>query len=135
MIVATFCVKLGGKQQYQVPLAVTIPLPAIILLTVFLLPESPRWLLLRNQDEKALRSLQRIRPSLQHTTCIKDELLEMKAAITEEKRQATGSALRDIIRNPVDRRRTTLSVVVELTERATGATWQNSTSRHWNTYL
>lgn len=116
VVVATFCVKLSGIQQYQVPLAVNIPLPAIIFMAIFLLLESPRWLLLRNQDEKAMRSLQRIRHPLQQITYIKDKLLEIKAAITKEKRHAIDSALRDVIRNPVDRRKTTLSVVVELTE-------------------
>lgn len=77
-----------------------------------------------------MRSLQRIRPSSEPNTCIKDELLAMKAAIDEEKRQAKGSALRDIIKNPVDRRRATLAIIIELTERATGATWQNSASQY-----
>lgn len=131
MIVATFCVKLGGKQQYQTPLVINIPLPSIVLLSIMFLPESPRWLLLRRQDEKATRSLQRFRPSSEPATCIKDEVLEMKAVIYEEMRQARGSAHRDIIKNPVDRRRATLSIVIELTERATGATWQNSTSRYY----
>lgn len=133
MIVATFCVQLGDKRQYRVLLAVTIPLPVIILSSTFFLPESPRWLLLRDQNEKAMRSLQRLRPSFQPTTSAKHELLEMKAAIGEEKRQTTGSVPRDIVLNPVNRRRATMSVVVELTERATGLlgrTVRLSTGKH-----
>lgn len=104
MIVATLCVKLGGTQQYQISLVLTIPLPSIILSPILFLPESPRRLL-RSQEEKARRPLQRIRPSFASATCIEDELLERKAAIDEEKRQARGSAPRDIIKNHVDRRR------------------------------
>lgn len=124
MIVATSCARLNDKQQYRVPLAVTMPLPAIILLSILFLPESPTWLLLRGQDGKATRSLHRLRHSLQPTIFTKDELSGMKAAIAEGKRQAKGSSLRDIVLNPAYRRRATLSVVVELTERATGVTWE-----------
>lgn len=49
-----------GPLQWRFPLALQLIFPFIIAPILFFTPESPRWLLLIDQEEKALQSLQRL---------------------------------------------------------------------------
>lgn len=49
-----------GPLQWRLPLAIQLIFPFIIFPIWFLIPESPRWLLLVNKEERALHSIARL---------------------------------------------------------------------------
>lgn len=96
---------------------------------IFVVPESPRWLLLQNKEEKARKSLKALKPKTESDKNIDIELSYMKAAIDEEKRLAQGVAFIDVFRHPVDRRRALLVIGTAMLNPITGITWHGSKSR------
>ncbi|KAJ0119075.1 sugar transporter 4 [Diaporthe amygdali] len=131
-IVANYSVKLPGRQQYLIPLGVSLVFSAVFMFgAVFIVPESPRWLLLQNKDDEARRSLKALKPETESDNDINAELAYMKAAIDEEKRLAQGVTFKDAFRHPVDRRRTMLVIGTALLTPVTGITWHGT----YGTYM
>ncbi|KAG6358929.1 hypothetical protein INS49_012449 [Diaporthe citri] len=107
-------------------------IPVIFMLGgVFIVPESPRWLLLQNKENKARKSLKALKPKSESEENISIELSYMKAAIDEEKRLARGVAFMDVFRHPVDRRRALLVIGTALLNPITGITWHGT----YGTYM
>lgn len=82
------------------------------------IPESPRWLLLQDKEEKARKALTWLRP---YPETVEPEITEIKAAIDTEKSMAGGTEIADLWRNPIDRRRTLLAVGAVSLQAASGA--------------
>ncbi|CBF79152.1 hypothetical protein AN7067.2 [Aspergillus nidulans FGSC A4] len=76
-----------SREAYRIPLYVCYPAPAILILTLPLLPESPRWLLQHGKPEAALRSLQFFRQGAYDEVAVQQEFEEMKAAAARERDQ------------------------------------------------
>lgn len=126
-IISNYSVKLSGRQQYQIPLGASLVISVIFMLGgIFVVPESPRWLLLQNREDKARKSLRALKPKAESEYNINTELSYMKAAIDEEKRLAQGVAYMDVFRNPIDRRRTLLVMGASLLNPLTGINWHGS---------
>jgi SP family sugar:H+ symporter-like MFS transporter len=117
-VVDNFTVKMGGKQSYIVSLGIVYVVPGIIAIGLLFVPESPRWLLQMDKEEKARKALHWLRPFPER---VEAELQEMKTAIDAEKALAHNSEIIDIWRNPVDRRRTLLAVGAVTLQAASGA--------------
>jgi hypothetical protein len=93
---------------------------------IFTVPESPRWLLLQEKEDKARQSLRALRPKNESEESINLDLSYMKAAIDEEKRLAESVAFIDMFRHPIDRRRTLLVLGIGILNPLTGVTWHSS---------
>lgn len=76
-----------SREAYRIPLYVCYPAPAVLILTLPLLPESPRWLLQHGKPEAALRSLQFFRRGAYDEVAVQQEFEEMKAAAARERDQ------------------------------------------------
>ncbi|KAH8819242.1 MFS transporter [Xylogone sp. PMI_703] len=114
-----YTVPLGGRKAYEVPLAVVYVVPGLIFIGLWFVPESPRWLLTHGDEDKSLRALMWLRP---FPELVPDEFAKMKAAIAEEALQSRGkAAVIEMFANPVDRRRTILSVASLLLQAGCGA--------------
>ncbi|KAI9760385.1 MAG: hypothetical protein M4579_001681 [Chaenotheca gracillima] len=112
-----FTSRLLSKASYMIPLGVIFVVPAIMALGLFFIPESPRWLVGRGRNEQALKSLQWLRPDHEDAMT---ELKEIQVAIDEERNAISGATIIDMFRNPVDRRRTLLSVAAVSVQAACG---------------
>lgn len=119
-IVDNFTVPLGGKKSYIIPLGVVLIIPGVIAIVLLFVPESPRWLLQKNKEEKAQIALQRLcpRPELAN-----EELAKIKLAIDAEAVLAQNTEIIDLWRNPVDRRRALLAIGAVCIQGASGASY------------
>jgi SP family sugar:H+ symporter-like MFS transporter len=117
-VIDNFTNPLGGRKSYVLPLGIVYIMPGILAIGMLFIPESPRWLLQLNQEERAHKALLWLRP---FPELVDAELHEMKTAIDAEKMLAHSSEMKDLFRNPVDRRRTLLAIGAVSLQAASGA--------------
>jgi SP family sugar:H+ symporter-like MFS transporter len=108
----------NGREAYLIPLGVIFIVPVLMSIGLFFIPESPRWLVLVDKKEQAEKALLWMRP---HPESVPEEIAEMQAAIDAEKAVNASANFIDIWKDPVDRRRTLLSIAVVTTQAASGA--------------
>ncbi|KAF1836257.1 general substrate transporter [Decorospora gaudefroyi] len=109
---------MDGRNSYLIPLATIYIVPVFLSIGLFFIPESPRWLCLVEKHALAEKSLMWMRP---HPESVPTELAEIQGAIDAEKAVKASANFMDIWRDPVDRRRTLLSIAAISTQAASGA--------------
>lgn len=104
--------------SWRFPLAFQIFFAAIILGFVMFLPESPRWLVLKNREEDAREVLSALLDDDPQSTMIQNELVAIKATVLE---MAKGS-FRDMFTMGEDRHfhRTMLAYVNQMFQQISG---------------
>ncbi|KZM25607.1 substrate-specific transmembrane transporter [Ascochyta rabiei] len=105
------------KRSYRIPLACLYIVPTLLTIGLFFVPESPRWLLHRGQNEKARESLMRLRQD--HGEELELEWSEMLRGVEEEQRIAKSTPFMDMFRGN-DLRRTLLSYGMMASQTASG---------------
>lgn len=73
-----------GTKQWRIPVAIQLIPGGLMLIGLFFLKESPRWLMKQDRCEEALRSLAYIRNEPQDSEAVQKEIAEIKASIDEE---------------------------------------------------
>lgn len=117
-VIDNFAAKIHSKNAYIIPLGIVHVVPLILSIGLFFIPESPRWLAARGRIDEAERALRRLRPA---EWSVADELDEMKTTLAAEARLQSSVGYRTLFRNPIDRRRTIISVLALTTQAASGA--------------
>ncbi|KAF2740095.1 general substrate transporter [Polyplosphaeria fusca] len=107
-----------SRESYLIPLGVIYIVPVVMSIGLFFIPESPRWLLLRGNHTAAEKSLLWMRPN---SAAVPNEIATMQAAILAEEHLASSASFIDVWKNPIDRRRTLLSIGAISTQAASGA--------------
>ncbi|KAH7002495.1 general substrate transporter [Ilyonectria destructans] len=110
--------KRPDKSSYLIPLGIIYVVPTILFISLFFIPESPRWLILQGRFDQAHKSLKWLRPD---DANVEEELAEIRLAIDNEQESASGVGFMDMFRHPVDRRRTMLSVGAVVLQAASGS--------------
>ncbi|KAL4892803.1 general substrate transporter [Aspergillus ambiguus] len=80
--------------SWRVPLAIPCVFSIVLLVSIFLFPESPRWLVRVGRHEEASRALSRVREDSINPDIIQQELAAIELSIEETARTAT--TMRDI---------------------------------------
>lgn len=99
--------KRPDKSAYLIPLGIVYVLPAILFVAAIFIPESPRWLILNGKLESGQRSVEWLRPRGANAA---DEATEIRLAVEKEQEDQSGIGFWDMFRDPIDRRRTILSI-------------------------
>ena len=106
------------KSAYVIPLGIVYIVPGLLAIGLIFVPESPRWLLMNDRQAEAEKSLRWFRPN---GWDISDEFAQIKTALEHERQLQSGVGIVDLFRNPVDRRRTFLSIAGVLIQAASGS--------------
>jgi hypothetical protein len=107
-----------GRDAYLIPLGIIYVVPAILSVVMWFIPESPRWLILQGKHEAGLKSLTWLRPDGADVTT---EAAVIRESIESERELGSDVGILDMFKNPVDRRRTTLSVCAVTLQAASGS--------------
>lgn len=90
--------KASGDLQWRVPLAISIIFSLLVLASVFMIPESPRWLVMAGRVDEAKRSLSVYRGLPLDDEDIRTEIAGVQASLEILSESAPGkSSLRDLI--------------------------------------
>ncbi|KAM5372440.1 hypothetical protein ACJZ2D_007478 [Fusarium nematophilum] len=110
--------KRPDRSAYLIPLGIIYVVPAIIFVAIFFIPESPRWLILQGRYDEGHKSLLWLRPD---GADVEQEVAEIRNAIEKERETTSGVGIVDMFNNPVDRRRTLLSIGAVTLQAASGS--------------
>ncbi|CAE7226471.1 unnamed protein product [Rhizoctonia solani] len=113
------CQYLNTDAQWRVPLAIQIVPAVLLLLGMFFLPFSPRWLIEKGRNEEALKVIQRLHGNKENAEFIKLEFAEMLEQIKYEKANMS-SKLSDLWATKPMLRRTLTGMGIQICCQFTG---------------
>ncbi|KIW38034.1 uncharacterized protein PV06_10010 [Exophiala oligosperma] len=95
------------KSAYLIPLGIVYIVPVVLSISMFFIPESPRWLILQGRYEEGVMALTWLRPK---GADVNSEATLIRTAIEKEMELKSTVGIWDMFRDPVNRRRTILAV-------------------------
>ncbi|KAL4938453.1 hypothetical protein BDV06DRAFT_231868 [Aspergillus oleicola] len=106
------CSYATGDFQWRFPLAFQCAPALIILIGIYWLPYSPRWLLEKERDEEALAVIKRLHGKASDDSSVRAEFHQMREQLRFEKSQYVAGWA-DLVNRPSNRRRFILAVLVQ----------------------
>ncbi|CEL59439.1 High-affinity glucose transporter OS=Kluyveromyces lactis (strain ATCC 8585 / CBS 2359 / DSM 70799 / NBRC 1267 / NRRL Y-1140 / WM37) GN=HGT1 PE=3 SV=1 [Rhizoctonia solani AG-1 IB] len=113
------CQYLNTDAQWRIPLAIQVAPAVLLLVGMFFLPFSPRWLVEKGRNEEALKVVQRLHGNEQNAEFIKLEFAEMLEQIKYEKANMS-SKLSDLWATKAMLKRTLTGAAVQVCAQLSG---------------
>jgi len=107
------------RHSYQLQLVILYVVPLWFCIFTWFLPESPRWLAARGENEKAMKSLTTLRGNSVESRYVEMEMAAIRKSIEVENELKTGSTFMDMFRG-TDLRRTGLCIGCAILHAASG---------------
>ena len=117
-VIDNFTAKMNNHQCYRIPLSIIYAVPVIITVGLFFIPESPRYLISKGKYEAARKGLVWMRPKGSN---VDEEIHSIQEAARLEQEISSSTGWLDLVRRPLDRKRTLLAVGAVTTQAASGA--------------
>ncbi|KAJ5289250.1 uncharacterized protein N7443_009503 [Penicillium atrosanguineum] len=116
---------LTGQWQYKPVMIAQASVPLILICGVWFMPESPRWLLMKNRHEDAKSALASFRKGKASPSDVSLELSLIQTALEEQRELAATTTYLDCFRGS-NLRRTLIAVVVQLMQQIQGNSFMNN---------
>ncbi|KAK9326886.1 general substrate transporter [Lipomyces starkeyi] len=116
-----------GDVQWRVPLAMQIPIPIVLMVSVLLVPFSPRWLIQQDRQGEAKKVLLQLHGS-ENTILADQELIQIREQINLEASQGNtswGPALRQLFSRRYIRRTCTAAFIITMGQLSGSSVIQN----------
>ncbi|KAF9632465.1 putative hexose transporter protein [Lasiodiplodia theobromae] len=113
-------VKYTSDAAWRIPVGVQAAMPAIQLIGIWFLPESPRWLCAKDRASEAFEVLAKYHANGDtHSAFIEQELFEIQETIRLEQQNSHGSWA-DLVRTPGNRKRLLLIILTAFFSQCSG---------------
>ncbi|KIW46759.1 uncharacterized protein PV06_02403 [Exophiala oligosperma] len=120
-VIAKRTSQLNTNWAWRIPFTLFFIIPTIVASLIWLLPESPRWLVLRNRHDDAVKSLQRLRKPETSEAQLMAEVNELETAVAQQPQK--GKFLE--IFKGTHLRRTMIACVVNFFQQASGQSFSS----------
>lgn len=107
---------------YRVPMAVQLVFPLLVLLFLWWVPESPRWLLRKGKPDKCDDALRLIHHE-DKTYSPQTDVAALQQDIDHEAAMAKESSWLDLVRDPIERRKVVYSAGALIAQQINGIQW------------
>lgn len=112
---------MSGNIQWRLPTAFQCLMPGIQLLCLWMLPESPRWLIHKGKDEKAKAILTKYHGNGNpQDSFVEWEFAEIRDTIRREETNSASSGWYELVRTPGNRKRVGLILFTAVISQCSG---------------
>lgn len=108
-----------GTKQWRIPVAIQIIPGGLMLVGLFFLRESPRWLMKQGRHDEAVESLAYIRNEPESSESVQREIAEIRAALAEETAATEGVTWKECLQKS-NRRRLLIAVFLMICQQFSG---------------
>ncbi|KAF2188511.1 general substrate transporter [Zopfia rhizophila CBS 207.26] len=113
-------IHLPGDLSWRLPTGLQCAMPGIQLVAIFLLPESPRWLISKGQHAKAKTILTKYHGNGSETNFVCWEFNEISGTLKLEKMASAESGWYEMVRTPGNRKRCLLIILTAIFSQCSG---------------
>ncbi|KAK1519802.1 sugar transporter [Colletotrichum paranaense] len=115
------------SRAYRIPFGLFYVIPSIVLALIWFIPESPRWLLLRDRVEEARKAHHLLREGTMSENDISNEFAKIQQFLLDEPEQGRTKELFQ----GVNRKRTAIAVGMSFFQQATGQAFASQYGAVW----
>jgi SP family sugar:H+ symporter-like MFS transporter len=108
--------------SYRIPTAVQLIFPLLVLAFLYWVPESPRWLMRRSKEERCESAL-RVLHKDDKTYTADADMMTIRGSLAAEAEQSAESSWLDLIKDPIERRKTIYSAGALVAQQINGIQW------------